>query len=183
MKIYTKLGDKGETGLINGSKVSKNDLRIEAYGTIDELNAVLGVAISFIQTPEIKELLQDIQNRLFSVGSDLAAPESLENKKYEYLRIGNSFVETTEKEIDRFEEKLEKLSNFILPGGTQGAAYLHLARTVCRRAERQIVSLMKSVEINQFILVYLNRLSDLFFVLARYENSVNNIPDAVWKKD
>jgi cob(I)alamin adenosyltransferase len=183
MKIYTKLGDKGETGLINGKKVSKSDLRIDAYGTIDELNAVLGVVISIIQITEVKELLRDIQNKLFSVGSDLAAPISEENKKYEYLRIDNSFVETAEREIDRYEEKLEKLSNFILPGGTQGAAYLHLARTVCRRAERQVVSLIKNVEINPIILVYLNRLSDLFFVLARYENSVNNIPDVIWKKD
>ena len=189
MKIYTMLGDKGETGLINGKKVLKSDLRIETYGTIDELNAVVGVAVSIIQTKEIVELLEKIQIQLFSVGSDLAAPLTKETSQYDQYRIGNDFVEMLENEIDRFDAKLERLKNFILPGGTKGAAYLHFARTVCRRAERIAVSFAKGmdsqnekIEINEIILVYLNRLSDLLFVLARYENSVNNVPDIIWKK-
>lgn len=182
MKIYTKVGDKGETVLINGQKVSKSDLRIQTYGTIDELNAVIGVAISNITAHAVVDLLKSIQMQLFSVGSDLATPVSAGSIQYEHLRIDESYFQVIEKEIDRFQEQLQPLKNFILPGGTAGASYLHLARTVCRRAERLTVSLGENVEINRNIIVYLNRLSDLFFVLARYENSVNNIPDVIWKK-
>ncbi|MGE5679896.1 MAG: cob(I)yrinic acid a,c-diamide adenosyltransferase [Bacillota bacterium] len=181
MKIYTKTGDKGETGLFGGGRVSKDNLRIEAYGTIDELNSVIGVAIAELENGEVKELLQSIQNQLFIAGSDLAAPRTEKNEQY-IQRVDRSFGESIEKAIDEFDSRLEELRNFILPGGSKGAAYLHLARTVCRRGERIATALNKSVEIGHDLMVYLNRLSDLLFVLARYVNHVQNIPDIIWKK-
>lgn len=181
MKIYTKTGDKGETGLFGGGRVPKDHLRIEAYGTIDELNSVIGVVISEISDKEVTELLQKVQNQLFVTGSDLAAPKTEKNEKY-IQRIDKKFSEELEGYIDQFESRLEELKNFILPGGTKAASYMHLARTVCRRAERIVTTLNKTVEIGPDLMVYLNRLSDLLFVLARYENRVNNIPDVIWKK-
>lgn len=181
MKIYTKTGDKGETGLFGGGRVLKSEPRIEAYGTIDELNSVIGVAVTEVKDAEIKALLEKIQNQLFTAGSDLAAPRG--EKELSYIqRMDLGSAAELEAEIDKFDAKLPELKNFILPGGTKGAAYLHLARTVCRRAERLVVALHNSVDIGTEILVYLNRLSDLLFVLARYENHVQNIPDVIWKK-
>lgn len=181
MKIYTKTGDKGETGLFGGERVSKDNLRIEAYGTIDELNSVIGIVITEVEDVGVKELLQQIQNQLFTLGGDLAAPNTEKNRKYNILRLDENQVNYLEGKIDYYNSKLDALRNFILPGGSKGASYLHLARTVCRRAERLTVSLNKSVDIGPYIVVYLNRLSDLFFVLARYENNVSNIPDVIWK--
>ncbi|MGE5457692.1 MAG: cob(I)yrinic acid a,c-diamide adenosyltransferase [Methanococcaceae archaeon] len=182
MKIYTKTGDKGETGLFGGERVPKFHLRIETYGTIDELNSLLGLTICEVQDVEIKTLLEKIQNQLFNLGSDLATPREEKNEKYSIPRISQTEVDNVEEAIDLFTSRLEELRNFILPGGTRGASMLHLARTVCRRAERIVVRLNKSVELGNYIIVYLNRLSDLFFVLARYENSRNGIPDVLWKK-
>ncbi len=182
MKIYTRTGDKGETRLVDGEKVSKDNLRIVTYGTIDELNSVIGIVISEISESPVKELLQKIQNDLFTIGADLATPISEKNEKFNGLRLVKDPIEFLESEIDKYESQLEPLRNFILPGGSKSASYLHLARTVCRRAERFAVSLSKQVEINDIIIVYLNRLSDLLFVLSRYENKVQNLPDVIWKK-
>lgn len=180
MKIYTKTGDKGETGLFGGERVSKDNVRICAYGTIDELNSFIGLAITEIKSDEIKNILVDIQNKLFVVGSDLATPETEKNKKLNIQRTSETFISDAERDIDIITEKLEPLRNFILPGGSKGAALLHICRTVSRRAEREIVQLKKMDYISDNILVFLNRLSDLFFVLSRFENKVSNIPDTKW---
>ncbi|HED05807.1 MAG TPA: cob(I)yrinic acid a,c-diamide adenosyltransferase [Ignavibacteria bacterium] len=182
MKIYTKTGDKGETGLFGGVRISKSSERIDAYGTIDELNSFIGLTITEIKDEEILILLEKIQNQLFSTGSDLSTPYNLKNRKLNIVRVQESYSEEIEKEIDKFEEKLLPLKNFILPGGTKSAAFLHVCRTICRRAERKAVSLSKREKVNNNIITYLNRLSDLFFVLSRYENKIANIPDVIWQK-
>lgn len=182
MKIYTKTGDLGETGLFGGERVSKDSLRIEAYGTVDELNSILGIAVADVTGNGVKELLQDIQNRLFNLGSDLATPDTEKNKKLNIARVPDEYISSIEQAIDFYNDKMPELRYFILPGGSRGAAYLHLARTVCRRAERRVVALNMGEEINKNIVIFLNRLSDLFFVLARYENFVSNTPDVAWSK-
>jgi cob(I)alamin adenosyltransferase len=181
MKIYTKTGDKGETGLFGGERVPKNSLRIDAYGTIDELNSFIGLAVNETRNGEIKELLEEIQNDLFQIGSDLATPISEKTKKLHIKRVTDLMFLKLEGEIDRFEEKLEPLRNFILPGGTKGASLMHISRTVCRRAERLVTALKDAEEINGNILIYLNRLSDLMFVLSRFENSSSGVADVKWK--
>ncbi|MCS7052792.1 MAG: cob(I)yrinic acid a,c-diamide adenosyltransferase [Ignavibacterium sp.] len=180
MKIYTKTGDKGETGLFGGERVLKSHLRIKAYGTIDELNSFIGLTITEISSDEIKKILIDIQNKLFVVGSDLATPDTLDNKKINIPRTSQSFVSDAEKTIDEITEKLEPLRNFILPGGSKGASLLHVCRTITRRAEREVVELKQNDIISDNILVFLNRLSDLFFVLSRYENKICGISDVKW---
>ena len=182
MKIYTKTGDKGETGLFGGERVSKDSLRIETYGTIDELNSFLGLAIIEVADTSIKNILQNIQNQLFTVGADLSTPEIDKNKKLNITRTPEEFYLNAEKIIDKYESKLGELKNFILPGGSKGAALLHICRTITRRAEREVVALDNKVKIGNNIIIFLNRLSDLFFVLARYENKVSNIPDIKWNK-
>ncbi len=182
MKIYTKTGDKGETGLFGGARISKNSPRIEAYGTIDELNSFIGLAITETQDSSVKSLLNTIQNQLFIVGSDLATPKSGEDQKKNILRIPAEFYEEIEKSIDFFEEKLDALKNFIIPGGSKSASLLHICRTVARRAERRVVALNSLEQINENIVIFLNRLSDLFFVLSRYENKISNHPDVIWEK-
>ncbi len=181
MKIYTKGGDKGQTGLFGGERVSKNSERIEAYGTIDELNSFIGLAVEEVKSPEIKTVLQKIQNELFTLGSDLATPLDEKNEKYKIPRVPKSFYEEAEKQIDKIEEQLEPLQNFILPGGSKASALLNICRTICRRAERRVVALKASIDIGENIIIFLNRLSDLFFVLARYENMISGIPDIIWK--
>ena len=182
MKIYTKTGDKGETGLFGGERVSKNSLRIEAYGTIDELNAFIGLAVIEVSDRSVKYLLQKIQNWLFSIGADLATPDNEKTKKLNIFRTPEQYYLYIEKEIDKYESKLDKLRNFILPGGTKGAALLHICRTITRRAERLVVALNSTVKIGNNIIIYLNRLSDLFFVLARFDNTVTGTPDIEWKQ-
>jgi cob(I)alamin adenosyltransferase len=181
MKIYTKTGDKGETGLFGGERVSKNSPRLEAYGTIDELNSFIGLAITEIKSKEIKLLLQKIQNQLFIVGSDLATPDTEKNKKLNITRTPENFYLEIESEIDKYEEKLESLKNFILPGGSKGSAHLHVCRSIARRAERHLVALNSTVKIGDNIVIFLNRISDLFFVLSRFENKVLNHPDNIWQ--
>lgn len=183
MKIYTKTGDKGETSLFGGKRVWKDNLRISAYGTIDELNAQLGVTINELKNQELIKILKSIQSELFSVCSDLATPFENEPKNFFIPRIEESYITRIEKLIDEIDSKLPELKNFILPGGSKGAANLHLARTICRRAEREIVSLNKVDKINPYIEIYINRLSDLLFVLARFENHCENVSDIVWQKD
>ncbi len=180
MKIYTKTGDKGETGLFGGERVSKDSLRISVYGTVDELNSFIGLAINKIKTENIKENLKKIQNYLFTVGAELATPENDKTKKLKIERTPVTFYTELEKMIDEYDGKLDELKNFILPGGTESAALLQVCRTICRRAERELVSLRKSVTIGDNILIFLNRLSDLLFVLSRYENKVSNHPDIIW---
>jgi cob(I)alamin adenosyltransferase len=180
MKIYTKTGDGGETGLFRGPRVAKHDPRVEAYGNVDELNALLGVLLPEIQTPEIREIISSLQQELFEVGADLATPP--QQQEDSSLRIPADLIENLEKSIDTFEEKLSPLQWFILPGGTRSAALLHYARTVCRRAERSVTFLKSHQEINPEVLRYLNRLSDLLFVLARVENQTAGTTEVAWKK-
>ncbi|MFC2133249.1 cob(I)yrinic acid a,c-diamide adenosyltransferase [Bacteroidota bacterium] len=182
MKIYTKTGDKCKTSLFGGDRVWKDDLRLNAYGTVDELNAVIGTAVTEIKNVELKNVLMDLQNELFVVGSDLATPVDKANKKVVIPRIGETEISKIEEKIDYFNNEIPELKQFILPGGTKGASFLHLARTVCRRAEREVVTLAREVEIGNHITIYLNRLSDLLFVLSRFENFSNNTPDVEWKK-
>jgi len=182
MKIYTKTGDKGKTSLFGGKKVWKDDLRIRSYGTVDELNSILGVAVTEIKNKELKQILSSIQHELFNLGSDLASPEYKGSKNFFIPRINKFNTKHLEELIDKIDAKLLPLKNFILPGGLKGAALLHHARTVCRRAERGVVSLAKVEEVNSEIKIYLNRLSDLLFVLARFENFSSKHPDIEWKK-
>ena len=181
MKIYTKTGDSGETSLFGGERVAKDSPRIEAYGTVDELNAFIGLAITEVKDPGVKKLLVKIQNQLFVVGGDLATPENEKNGKSKIQRVTSEFYIEAEIAVDNFEVKLEELKNFIVPGGSKPAALLHVCRTICRRAERRVVELKRTVNSVENIIIYLNRLSDLFFVLARYENLVSGIPDTKWK--
>jgi cob(I)alamin adenosyltransferase len=181
MKIYTKTGDKGETGLFGGERVSKDSLRISAYGTVDELNSFIGLAITEVKDESVKKNLLKIQNQLFVVGSDLATPENEKTNKLNIQRTPASFYADIEKMIDEYDAQLEELLNFILPGGSKSAALLHVCRTICRRAEREVVALKSSVTIGENILIFLNRLSDLLFVLSRFENKVSNHPDTIWK--
>ena len=177
MKIYTKKGDSGQTSLFGGQRVSKSSMRIEAYGTVDELNSILGVAISHGVANRSGELLAEIQKQLFVLGSDLATPPS---KKLKIDRIGESEITFLEHAIDELEEHLEPLIKFILPGGSPSGANLHVGRTVCRRAERLAVECAKQDEISEFAIKYLNRLSDFLFVLARYENKQAGNEETKW---
>ena len=179
MKIYTKTGDTGDTGLYGGQRISKDAKRIEAYGTIDELNACIGFAESQIQDVETSSLLNRIQNELFNLGADLATLD--EHPKAKSLRITSNLTASLERFIDQFQGKLPPMTHFILPGGSTGGAALHLARTVCRRSERCVVSLAKTDSINPEILRYLNRLSDLLFVLARLVNHRSGAPESFWR--
>lgn len=181
MKIYTKTGDEGQTGLFGGPRVSKDAPRIEAYGTVDELNSVLGLARTETLPQSIDALLAGIQSELFSLGAELATPNPA--AKGTDL-IGPANIERLEQAIDHYEADLEPLKQFILPGGTKGAATLHLARTVCRRAERRLVTLVHSTseKISPELVVYLNRLSDLLFVLARAANHAAGVADVPWAK-
>jgi cob(I)alamin adenosyltransferase len=180
MKIYTKTGDKGETGLFGGERVSKNNLRLNAYGSIDELNSFLGLAIIEVTSEEIKNVLIDLQNKLFVLGADLATPETEKNSKLKITRLPDLYISGIEQTIDKFEERLDELKNFVLPGGSRGSALLHICRTISRRAEREIVALKNAEYIGDNIVIFLNRLSDLFFVLSRFENKYSNIPDTKW---
>jgi len=179
MKIYTGKGDKGETGLCGGERVLKNSPRLEAYGIVDELNSFVGLAITETVDKDVKALLLKIQGQLFTVGADLATPEE---KKQDGDGTPAEFYSNIETEIDKFDAKLGELKSFILPGGSKSSTHLHICRTVARRAERAVVSLKNSVDISDNILIFLNRLSDLFFVLARYENSVSGNHDVKWEK-
>ncbi|PIQ09028.1 MAG: ATP:cob(I)alamin adenosyltransferase [Ignavibacteriales bacterium CG18_big_fil_WC_8_21_14_2_50_31_20] len=180
MKIYTKTGDDGTTGLFGGQRVTKDSLRVECYGTVDELNSTLGIANSEVKNSDLNLLLTEIQNKLFTVGAQLATP--FDKKEINTVKLVDEDIVYLENNIDKFEEKLEPLKQFILPGGTKGASFLHFARSVCRRAERLVTLLSKNEKISNLNLIYLNRLSDLLFVLARYENSINNVPDVTWQK-
>lgn len=182
MKIYTKTGDKGETSLFGGKRVGKDNPRLEAYGTVDELNSLLGFCVSVSKSDEVRELLTYLQNRLFDTGADLATPLDFLSERITIPRISESHITAVEKAIDFFDAQLPALTGFILPGGSEAACRLHIARSVCRRAERCVVALQKGEQINQNIIIFLNRVSDLLFVLARYENKISGTGDVNWKK-
>jgi cob(I)alamin adenosyltransferase len=182
LKIYTKTGDKGETGLFGGKRVQKSSVRINAYGTVDELNAAIGVALCYVENDGVKSVLQKLQHQLFIVGADLATPLEIESKNISIPRVSTQEITVAESAIDSFEEELEPLQYFILPGGSKAAAQLHVARTICRRAEREVVLLAQQEEINQNIVIFTNRISDLLFVLSRIENKTSGIPDQKWEK-
>ena len=180
MKIYTKRGDTGETDLFGGPRVGKDDLRVEAYGAVDELNSVLGMAAAASTQPDVLALVQELQSTLFDLGSYLASPDPDRRKKSQIPEPQDHDVERMERAIDAFEEELEPLRSFILPGGTQAAAAFHLARTVCRRAERRAVSLHRVEALDPLALRFLNRLSDLLFTMARLENRRAGHDDVAW---
>ncbi|MGH2995319.1 MAG: cob(I)yrinic acid a,c-diamide adenosyltransferase [Gaiellaceae bacterium] len=178
-RIYTRGGDAGETSLGDGSRVPKTDLRIAAYGTVDELNSALGLALACPELPaEARPWLEQVQNDLFDLGADLSVP--LEDER-ERLRVAQAQVERLEQLCDRVNERLEPLRSFVLPGGSEAAARLHVARTVCRRAERAAVALAGEGSVNRAALAYLNRLSDLLFILARAANAEAGASEPLWR--
>jgi cob(I)alamin adenosyltransferase len=183
MKIYTRTGDDGGTALFGGGRVRKHDIRVDAYGNVDELNSVLGWAITQLEDDSVRERLGQVQHDLFAIGSDLATPPARENRaRPETPVLPLERVTSMEKWIDDADKELTPLRAFILPGGSAGAASLHMARTVCRRAERSAVELAESEPVNHDVLTYLNRLSDLLFTFARLENHRAGQADVEWVK-
>ena len=181
MKIYTKTGDKGDTGLFGGGRVPKDDPRVEAYGDVDELNAVIGMARAVEPLPRIDEALVLMQRDLFSIGALLATPDL--DKMHKHLakaNIDERRIRELEQAIDDCDRDLEPLKAFIIPGGSRKGAMLHVARTVCRRAERRVVHLQREVEIPELVVIYLNRLSDLLFTMARLANVLTGAGEVTW---
>ncbi|GJG87974.1 ATP--cob(I)alamin adenosyltransferase [Gemmatimonadetes bacterium T265] len=181
LKIYTRTGDRGDTALFGGGRVGKDDVRVDAYGDVDELNAALGLARAIELMPRVDEVLVPIQRDLFAIGALLATPDR--DRMHEQLakaRLGEDRVAELEQAIDDGDHELAPLQAFILPGGTPKAAALHVARTVCRRAERRVVALAREVEVPSLVVMYLNRLSDLLFVLARVANRRAGADEAMW---
>lgn len=181
MKIYTKTGDQGQTGLFGGPRVAKCDLRIDAYGQVDELNAVLGQARCQPLPPPLDQTLQRVQHELFAVGAELASPNP---QRHGLVLLGPAAIQRLEAEIDQLDETLPPLKQFILPSGCQAAAMLHVARAVCRRAERAVVALANSpgTKLSPHLLAYLNRLGDYLFVAARYANLQAGVAEVAWNK-
>ena len=180
MKIYTKTGDDGTTGLINGKRVLKSSVRVDVYGTIDELNSVIGISLNYIQSEVVRHQLFVISNLLFILGSELANPSD-ETSKYE--KINEKHILWLEKNIDEFTQQLAPLRKFILPGGVTGASHLHLARTICRRAERLAVGLSLIEPLESLTIKFINRLSDYFFTSARYVNHIEGSGDVLRDPD
>lgn len=177
-RVYTRTGDDGTTGLGVRVRVRKDDARVEAYGAVDELNSALGVAVAAGPSPPVADSLRRVQQELFHLGSDLCVPP--DDGAPPVPRIEERHVEALEEMIDRLQEELEPLANFVLPGGCAAAAALHLARTICRRAERRLVTLAAAEPVGSPALTYVNRLSDALFVMARYENQVRGESDVLW---
>ncbi len=180
-KVYTRTGDGGETRLGGGQKTSKAAVRIEAFGDVDELNSLLGVVLASQVADDLTAVIRRIQNDLFHAGSDLCMLAE-DRVKFKIPQIEKRHIDALEREIDRLQEHLEPLEEFILPGGSIAATHLHVARCVCRRAERTVVRLSRDEEIGAHVVSYLNRLSDLLFVMARYENLKKGIDDPQWDK-
>ncbi len=176
-KIYTKTGDDGTTGLFGGARLPKDHIRIEAYGTVDEMNSVIGWLIAQIQHDEVIEFLHTIQSRLFTIGSNLASDPSKEMLTPDLVEAD---IQSIEEAIDLYQDQLPALKHFILPGGSAAVSAAHLARTICRRAERRCVSLSHDSEVDPLILLYLNRLSDYFFVLARWIGAQEGVAEIKW---
>lgn len=183
MKIYTRTGDAGETALFGGGRVSKNHERVVAYGTVDELNAVVGWSVTAVADSEIGSRLSSLQHDLFAVGAELATPRLADGGRHRHVPpFPSARIAEMEGWMDEADAELPALSEFVLPGGTPGAAALHLARTVCRRAERAVVRLAERDEVDPDAVPFLNRLSDLCFTLARLENHRAGVPDVTWRK-
>ena len=181
MKIYTKTGDAGDTGLFGGGRVPKDDVRVEAYGDVDELNAVIGVVLAHSPIPRIDDLLLSIQRDLFSIGALLATPDRAKMEQHlNKAKLDAARIADLERAIDSCDDELEPLKSFILPGGTEKAAALHFARTVCRRAERRVVTLGRETPLPDLVVIYLNRLSDLLFTLARLANKAAGSGEVAW---
>ena len=176
-RIYTGGGDRGETSLGDGSRVSKLDCRIGAFGTVDEVNAQVGVVLAGSPPEAFRPVLERVQNELFDVGADLSVPWGVGDR----LRVDGGSIERIEADCDRFNADLPELRSFVLPGGTEAAARQHVARTVCRRAEREVLEAREEVEVNPLVLVYLNRLSDLLFILARAANAEAGRDEPLWR--
>ena len=181
--MYTRGGDRGETGLYGSRRVAKDSDRIEACGTVDELNSCIGLAMASSQQKEILEELRWVQRKLFVVGADLSSERPVEGRQDRLPRIGKSYTEKLETMIDRLHTKLPRLANFILPGGSNLSANLHLARSVCRRAERRVVALARKEDVNPELVPFLNRLSTYLFNAARLSNSLEGMKDEVWTPD
>lgn len=179
MKIYTKTGDAGETGLFGGPRVKKSDPRVEAYGEVDELNAAVGAVRAVVEDPEIDRELAKVQEELFCVGAELATPHGAKARSA-IPPVQADWAARLEGAMDAWDEELPALSKFVLPGGTRTAAALHLARTVCRRVERRVVAIAGEVEVDGLVLVYLNRLSDFLFVAARVANHRAKKEEPFW---
>lgn len=182
MKVYTKRGDRGETGLYGGSRVSKRHARVEAYGVVDELNALLGLARAESLPESIDDVVQRLQKELFELGATLAAPDP---NGQTVAPVSDSHIARIENDIDRIENGLRPLEHFILPGGGRSAATLHVARAACRRAERRVVSLRETdgEHVPDNAIPYLNRLGDLLFILARAANAVEGVDEVIWQKE
>jgi cob(I)alamin adenosyltransferase len=176
-KIYTRGGDAGQTSLGDGARVSKLDARIAAFGAVDEVNAAVGVVLAGECPGELREVLERVQNELFDLGADLSVPIEHDAR----LRVTQAQVDALERDCDRFNEELPELKSFVLPGGTEAAARLHVARTTCRRAEREAIEAAGAVGVNPLALVYLNRLSDLLFILARTANAAAGREEPLWR--
>jgi cob(I)alamin adenosyltransferase len=182
VKIYTRSGDAGETGLFGGQRVAKNDARVAAYGDVDELNSYIGWACSLPIDQVLKDMLVPIQSSLFTIGADLATPpDSTKTALDRTVRIQDAEVARLEAHIDRLDADLPPLTSFILPGGTSEAAALQICRAVCRRGERSVVALSEKEEVSPGVIVYLNRLSDLLFVMARWQNHAAEVEEPVWR--
>ena len=177
-RIYTRGGDRGETSLGDGSRVPKLDCRIAAFGTVDELNSHLGLALAGKVPKAIRGVLERIQNELFDVGADISVPFGVGDGR---LRVSQAQIERLEADCDQFNADLPELKSFVLPGGTGAAARIHVARAVCRRAERDVLDATERVELNPLVPIYLNRLSDLLFILARAANAVAGGDEPLWK--
>ena len=182
MKIYTRTGDDGTTGLIGGSRVKKHNIRLESYGTIDELNSYIGLIRSMQTDKHADMVLEIVQNKLFVIGANLATDESITLIKKQ-LPCKKDNIELLEKEMDEMNSVLPELRNFILPGGCQASSFCHIARTVCRRAERHIVELAENKEVDPNLIRYVNRLSDYLFVLSRKVNLDQKSPEIVWSPE
>lgn len=183
MRVYTRTGDDGQTGLFGGPRVAKDDPRLEAYGTVDELNSTIGVATAFLEHDDLRAWLQIVQSDLFDVGGELATPEIEERiRKGQAVgpRVTDDDVAKLERWIDAMDEELQPLTRFILPGGTPASAQLHVARTVCRRAERRVLSLSRDAEVAPTVMRYLNRLSDCLFTMARMVNARAGVAEPEW---
>ena len=179
-RIYTRKGDDGTTGLGGGQRVPKDAVRVATYGTVDELGAAIGVAVAQGLAPRLADVLPAIQNELFHLGSDLCFLEA-DKDRFKLPQIEARHVAALERLIDELNDVVGPLENFVLPGGSPGAAYLHVARTVCRRAERDAITLARDEAVGPFVIAYLNRLSDALFVMARYENHARGVTEPVWE--
>jgi cob(I)alamin adenosyltransferase len=178
--VYTKTGDKGTTSLIGGTRVSKGDLRLDAYGTVDELSSHIGMIWSYDIDQHSKEVLQNTQNQLFVIGAYLATDSAVSDLRNRLSR-DNALIEQLENEMDVLENALPPLTNFVLPGGHPAVSACHIARTVCRRAERKVVEMSQQLEVDEWVITYLNRLSDYLFVLSRHLSNFFNIEEIPWK--